>query len=97
MITILGQYTIEPGGMDIVVAAAQGLAAATRTEAGCLSYLLYRSVEHPVGFCSVETWADLPSLEAHRAAFHVRRYVETVGPVIASRSIAVIDSTHGLP
>ena len=97
MITILGQYTIEPGGMDIVVAAAKELGGASRTEAGCLSYDLYRSDDNPVGFCTVETWADLPSLESHRAASHVKRYVETVSSVIASRTVELIDSRRGPP
>lgn len=92
MITILGQYTVEPGGMDIVVAAAQELAAITRSEPGCLSYVLYRRTDNAVGFCSVETWTDLLSLEAHRAASHVRRYADTVSSIIASRTIELIDS-----
>jgi quinol monooxygenase YgiN len=62
---------------------------ATRTEAGCLRYDLYRAGTDPPTFHLFETYVDGAALEAHRATQHYVEYRQTV-PELLSEPIGVV-------
>ncbi len=42
-----------------------GLVAASRSEEGCLAYVLYQEVDNPRQFVLFEQWRDVAALSAH--------------------------------
>ena len=60
------------------------LAAASRREAGCLSYELYQQVDAPHRFHTVEQWRARADADAHMARPHVGKALAAAGPMLAS-------------
>jgi quinol monooxygenase YgiN len=67
---------------DIAAALAKA-AAASRGDAGCLSYSFAQDVEDPDRFVSVETWEDKASLDAHFVQPHLAELFGLLGDALA--------------
>lgn len=75
MFVVHGTFPIKPESADELRAALTGLQAATRAEAGCLSYEWSESVESAGTFYSVETWDSRASLDKHMTTDAVKAAV----------------------
>lgn len=62
--------------------ALETLAAQSRKEPGCLSYLVHRGLETPQRFYLYEQYQDMAAVEAHRATDHYRLYAEELIPTL---------------
>ncbi len=58
-----------------IKAVADSLVAASRTDAGCISYDMYESMTTPRQFIIVETWENDSLLGIHSQAPHFEKYV----------------------
>ncbi len=68
VIAVLRGKSDKRSEIDAALGAA---AAASRTEAGCLSYAFCRDVEDADRYVSVETWVDQAALDAHFTTPHL--------------------------
>lgn len=58
------------------------LAAASRTDQGCLRYDVYASTSVPGTFVTVEEWESQGDLDAHMGQPHVAKAFEVAGPLL---------------
>ncbi|MFI6173581.1 putative quinol monooxygenase [Nocardia sp. NPDC051052] len=66
------------------------LSDASKTEPGCLEYEVFRSLEHPERFVSLEKYADSDAFAAHRETEHFHSIgIATVIPMLVTRDIQV--------
>lgn len=89
MLTVIAQYRTRPGAGDEVAAALEQHVAATRTEAGCVRFVVNRSVEDPDRFILYEQYTGESAFESHRQSPHFKRYIEgAVLPLLLERTWA---------
>ncbi len=83
MLVVLSGATAAPGRRDELLAAAREMAAATRADAGCVSYSFAVDVEDPDRVLGVEVWADRAALDAHMDHEHTRGFLAAVPGLLA--------------
>ncbi|MDQ2837993.1 MAG: antibiotic biosynthesis monooxygenase [Actinomycetota bacterium] len=81
---VVATITAVPGSEQLLSDGLVELAAATRTEAGCESYELYRSVVDQAVFITVEQWTDQDALDAHMQTPHMHAALAVVGDKLAA-------------
>lgn len=72
------KLNIKPGTDADFVATAQQLAAASRTEPGCISYELWKDVGDQ-SYAMVERYVDAEAAQAHRKTDHYRTLGRKLG------------------
>jgi quinol monooxygenase YgiN len=86
MITVIAHYRAQPGKGDEVAGVLAWHVAASRTEAGCTRFEVYRSTEDVGSFELLEQYMDDATVEAHRASPHFHSYVEgSIVPLLSER------------
>ncbi|MEZ0095331.1 putative quinol monooxygenase [Streptacidiphilus sp. EB129] len=76
----------------------QKFAQACRTEPGCLSYEVFRSLDQPERCVSIEKYADREAFAAHRASAHFRDIgLGEVMPLVVARDIRMYDAPQDVP
>ncbi|MDU0347963.1 putative quinol monooxygenase [Actinomyces sp. MRS3W] len=70
MIRIIATFTVRPDAVEEFTAKARELVAASRAEAGNVSYELLRAREDAATLTFLEAWADDAAIEAHNASPH---------------------------
>lgn len=70
-LNVVATLTAKPGTEQEVAAALGTLAAATRDEAGCISYEVFESISTPGTFVTVEKWKGQSDLDAHMKSPHL--------------------------
>lgn len=81
---VLARITVKPESADDARKILTNLAAETRKEAGCVSYILYQQTEAPHVFQTVEQWKTQADAEAHMATPHVGAAIAAAGPMFAA-------------
>ena len=64
-LTVVAELTAKPGKEDDLRAALTGLIAPTRSEEGCVEYLLHESTDQPGRFVFYENWKSREALDRH--------------------------------
>ncbi|MBP0451062.1 antibiotic biosynthesis monooxygenase [Kitasatospora sp. RG8] len=76
----------------------QKFARACRTEPGCLSYEVFRSLDQPERCVSIEKYADAEAFAAHRASAHFRDIgLGEVVPLVVARDVRMYDAPRDIP
>jgi quinol monooxygenase YgiN len=83
VLVVLATLSGKPERRADIAAALAKAAAASRGDAGCLSYAFAQDVEDPDRFLSVETWADKASLDAHFTQPHLAELFGALGDALA--------------
>ena len=83
MIRIMARITARSGCEDALEQVLRELALASRQESGCLGYELFRNVDDPHEFVTVERWIDQAAADAHMATPHVAAAIERAGELLA--------------
>jgi quinol monooxygenase YgiN len=100
MLHVFAVITTKPGQRAAVLSLFHDNLAAVRAEAGCISYDPvidvpdFGAMQTPLGpdsFGVIERWEDAQALKAHAAAPHMVEYGRLAGPMIASRTIHVLE------
>ncbi len=78
MIVAVGRVRTDAAKREELVRVGQGVASASRNEAGCLGYRLYEDTERENEFVFVEEWESQEALEQHFATPHVREFMKAV-------------------
>lgn len=79
MIVVAGYIDIEPANMDKAEPLVAKVLAETRAEAGCVLYVISRSVDVPGRLHIQEEWETLDALGAHGKAAHLAAFREGLG------------------
>lgn len=80
---VVATIVAKPGSEDEVRSALSALAAASREEAGCISYDLFESAGAPGTFVTVEIWVDQQALQAHATSPHFTAAAGSFGAHLA--------------
>jgi quinol monooxygenase YgiN len=74
MLTVIARYQAQTGMGDLIALTLAKHVAATRTEPGCVQFVVY------------EQYVDDEAFEAHRKTPHFATYVEgTIAPLLSER------------
>ncbi|MCD8349385.1 MAG: antibiotic biosynthesis monooxygenase [Planctomycetaceae bacterium] len=74
MVIVTAKVTASPGKRDDFVKLAQDCIASTRNEAGCISYELYASTEHPDKLMYFERYTNQEALDSHGKSAHMAKF-----------------------
>lgn len=84
MIVVAGSISLRPERVPEAFERAAVVAAATRGEAGCISYTFFRHLERDDAFFVFEEWESREHLDAHLAAEHTRAFAGFLGEAMAA-------------
>jgi quinol monooxygenase YgiN len=82
VLVVIATLQGKPEHRELLSAALAKAAAASRGDAGCLSYSFTADLEDPNRFISVETWADQASLDAHFTTPHIGELFAVAGDAL---------------
>lgn len=84
MIVVVGRVQTNAGKRAELVRIGQAVAAASRLEAGCISYRLYEDTESENEFVFVEEWESDDALRRHFATSHVAVFMRAIPAAIVA-------------
>ncbi|KSV94974.1 hypothetical protein N184_15065 [Sinorhizobium sp. GL28] len=90
MVYIIAYLTAHKGKGDDVVSLAAPLIEATRREAGCISYDLYRKPADPDALVFVETWKDKAAVDAHFEEPHLKAFQAAMADLLIEARIELV-------
>ena len=82
MIVVVGRVRTDTDRRAELVRVGQAVAAASRAEAGCISYRLYEDTEVENEFVFVEEWDSSEALQQHFATTHVGEFMRAIPATI---------------
>ena len=83
MLVVIATLAGQPDKREVISTALAKAAAASRGDAGCLSYSFAVDVEDPDRYVSIETWEDQASLDAHFTQPHIAELFGAIGDALA--------------
>lgn len=84
MIVVVGRVSTDPAKRAQLIEVAQKVAAASREEAGCISYRVFEDTEQPNHFVFVEEWAGEDALQQHFRTPHIAEFMQAIpGTIVA--------------
>jgi quinol monooxygenase YgiN len=78
VIVVVGRVSTDATRRSELVRIGQAVAAASRTETGCISYRVYEDTEAANELVFVEEWDSDESLQRHFATPHVRDFLQAI-------------------
>ena len=97
-VLVIADTSSSPEDADEFGRVLQKFAQTCRTEPGCVSYEIFRSVDQPERYVSIERYADDEAFTAHRASTHFREIgLGEVMPLVAARDVRVYDAPRDIP
>ncbi len=84
MIVVVGRVQTDAGKRAELVRIGQAVAAASRLEAGCISYRLYEDTESENEFVFVEEWESDDALRRHFATAYVAAFMQAIPATIVA-------------
>lgn len=78
MIKIIADFRIQSNQAERFLSYAAELIRCSRQEAGCISYALYRELEHQNSFTFIEEWESPEAIALHNQSAHFRDFCEKV-------------------
>jgi len=82
MIVVVGRVRTDAGKRAELIRIGQTVAAASRLEAGCISYRLYEDTENENEFVFVEEWDSDEALRRHFATPHIAAFMQAIPATI---------------
>jgi quinol monooxygenase YgiN len=82
MIVVVGRVRTDAEKRDALIEVGQAVAAASRSEPGCISYRLYEDTEAENEFVFVEEWESDEALQRHFGTAHLREFMQTIPATI---------------
>jgi len=93
MLSFTVRMTFRPEDREEIATTLRELAVASRTEAGCVSYIPHRLESDPDTIVIYEQYRDMAALDAHRASPHFAMYA--IGGLyqrMLARSVEMLDT-----
>ncbi len=92
MIVVAARLRIHDGCEADFIAASCGCIESTRSEAGNLSYELYRDAKDPSDYLFFEEWKSREDLDGHMQSAHYQRYRQETEAVVKTREIRIYEA-----
>ena len=89
MLIVAGHFDVEPAQRDEFLAGRVDAIRSTRTEGGCLEYVMSADPVDPTRVMLFERWADQAAFDAHMAA--IKTAPRPSGPAPKGFSVAIYD------
>jgi quinol monooxygenase YgiN len=84
MIVVVGRVRTDSEKRETLIRIGQTVAAASRAEAGCISYRVYEDTEIENEFVFVEEWQSSEALQEHFATAHIDEFMKAIpGALVA--------------
>lgn len=77
-LVIVAHVTVKPEFKDVVTEAFKKVVEGTRTEPGCVSYVLHQDVNDPLKFTFVEVWKSQEAIDIHGNTPHFKEFVQAI-------------------
>ena len=93
MLSFTVRMTFRPEDREEIATTLRELAVASRTEAGCITYIPHRLESDPDTIVIYEQYRDMAALDAHRASPHFAMYA--IGGLyqrMLARSVEMLDT-----
>jgi quinol monooxygenase YgiN len=90
-IIVTAFLTPNEGQEEEVLSALKKVQAASRQEAGCLTYNLHKSVDDNT-FVLYEEWANKESIEKHINSNHYQEYRDTISDRVSDRQVFKLEA-----
>ena len=84
MIVVVGRVISDAEKREELIRVGQTVAAASRREAGCISYRLYEDTEVEDEFVFVEDWESDAALKEHFTTPHIAEFLKAIPATIVS-------------
>jgi quinol monooxygenase YgiN len=94
-LVIIEAVAAGAGDVTRILTEARPLIAATREEAGCLTYAFSQDSLDPAILRVVERWRDDASMEAHMKSAHLGRFMAFLGSLTLKSLSAKVYDAHG--
>jgi quinol monooxygenase YgiN len=78
MIVVVGRVRTDADRREALMRIGQTVAAASRHEAGCISYRVYEDTELDNEFVFVEEWESSEALQRHFATPHIAEFMQAI-------------------
>jgi quinol monooxygenase YgiN len=95
VLVVIATLPGKPDKREELAAALAKAAAASRGDAGCLSYAFHVDLEDPDRYVSVEVWQDQASLDAHFQAPHLAELFAVAGDLLDGTPVIETYETAG--
>jgi quinol monooxygenase YgiN len=89
MLIVAGHFEVDPADRDAFLAGRVEAMRSTRTEAGCLEYVMSADPLDPTRVMLFERWADQAAFDAHMAG--VAKAPKSNGPAPKGFSVKIFD------
>jgi len=83
MISIVAHCIIRKESIDQFLKLTEPLLAASKKEAGNISYDLYADLSASDRYTFIEVWKDQKAIDEHNASAHFNAFVAAAGPLFA--------------
>lgn len=83
MIIVHGTIPIRPDCREQALKLARGMAAATRTEPGCISYDFYVGLSDPNTLMLFQEWESMEALTRHFQTAHMEEFLRALPAVVS--------------
>ncbi|MEP7057685.1 MAG: putative quinol monooxygenase [Caldimonas sp.] len=90
MTHVMARIVVKPESAEEARAILLQLVAASRREAGCVSYELFRRPDAPHVFQTFEAWSDQAAADAHMKTPHIAAAIAAAAPMFASAPEIVV-------
>jgi quinol monooxygenase YgiN len=84
MIVVVGRVRTDADKREQLVQIGQAVAAASREEAGCISYRMYEDSEIKNDFVFIEEWESEEALREHFATRHIAQFMKAIPATIVA-------------
>ena len=84
MIVVVGRVQTDADRRDALIRIGQRVAAASREEAGCISYRFYEDTESPNEFVFIEEFESSEALQRHFATSHINEFMRAIPETLVS-------------
>ncbi|GAA1114747.1 hypothetical protein GCM10009630_10180 [Kribbella jejuensis] len=97
-VVVIADVSSSPENADELGAVLQELGAACRKEPGCKSYEVFRSLDQPERYVSIEKYIDADAFAAHRESEYFREIgLGRVMPLTVTRDVQMHTSSIPVP
>jgi len=84
MIRVVAHLTSKPETIEETRQALEGFVDPTRSEEGCILYILMQNNDDPTDFTFVEEWESDETLDAHLESPHISAFKERAADLLAN-------------
>ncbi len=89
MLVIAVRNVLKAGAESDALGIFHKLEAASRTEPGCLMYVVHQSTSDPRVIVIYEQYKDEAAIQAHRESKHYNEYVPMLKPLVESQTLDI--------